>query len=149
MRGLPGGPRGGVRVAAWASEGGMTACGGGTSLVEQRVGRVCGCARAEGRNGRKCRNSSGEVAVLNEVADGIGDWDIRKEEVRWAEDTSRRAVCRVRLAWHIGGADVKIAGEGVDKLVYASEGFVGRRMPVTSIGPAFDNSRVVAMDGEG
>ena len=89
------------------------------------------------------------MGVLKEVADGTGDWDIREEEVRGSEDASRWAVCRVRLARHIVDVEVEVAEKKVDELMYASKGFIGRRMPVTSIGPAIDDSRVVTIDDEG
>lgn len=70
--------------------------------------------------------------------------------MRGARDTSRWAICRVRLAWHIDGVNVEIMGNsGVYELVNVSEGFIGRRMPVTSIGPAFNDSRVATVDDEG
>jgi len=49
--------------------------------------------------------------VLEEVADGYRDGDVRKKLAGMPENASGRAICRVGFAGDVFGVDVELPGE--------------------------------------
>ena len=86
--------------------------------------------------------------VKEEALDGCGNGNVREDVVGVTKDASGWTIGWVVFAWYVLSAEVKLLRKRLYKVVDAFENFVGRRVAVMSIAPAFDDFNVVAKKGK-